>query len=114
MVKLNLIRELDLNEDNWEQQVVDALNGALIEESDWGGQDVAGNQITEGKIVRIENEFVIVDIGYKSEGIVPLNEWEEGEAPPVPGEMIKVLIEEIEDEIEEDTEETGEDHSEGA
>ncbi|MDR0703931.1 MAG: S1 RNA-binding domain-containing protein, partial [Planctomycetaceae bacterium] len=99
MVKLNLIRELDANEDNWEPQVDAALNGTPIEENEWGGQEVVGNQITEGRIVRIENEFVIVDIGYKSEGIVPLEEWEEDEEPPVPGTMIKVLIEEIEDEV---------------
>jgi small subunit ribosomal protein S1 len=99
VVKLNLIRELDANEDNWEPQVDAALNGTPIEENEWGGQEVVGNQITEGKIVRIENEFVIVDIGYKSEGIVPLEEWEEEDDPPVPGTMIKVLIEEIEDEV---------------
>jgi small subunit ribosomal protein S1 len=99
VVKLNLIRELDANEDNWEPQVDAALNGTPIEENEWGGQEVVGNQITEGKIVRIENEFVVVDIGYKSEGIVPLEEWEEEEEPPVPGTMIKVLIEEVEDEI---------------
>ncbi|MGL4593875.1 MAG: 30S ribosomal protein S1 [Thermoguttaceae bacterium] len=98
VVKLNLIRELDANEDNWENQVVSALNGALIEESDWGGQDLSSNQITEGKIVRIENDFVIVDIGHKSEGIVPRSDWEEGEEP-VPGETVKVLIEEMEDEV---------------
>jgi small subunit ribosomal protein S1 len=99
VVKLNLIRELDANEDNWEPQVDAALNGTPIEENEWGGQEVVGNQITEGKIVRIEKEFVIVDIGYKSEGIVPLEEWEEDDEPPVPGAMIKVLIEEVEDEV---------------
>jgi small subunit ribosomal protein S1 len=99
VVKLNLIRELDANEDNWEPQVDAALNGTPIEENEWGGQEIVGNQITEGKIVRIENEFVIVDIGYKSEGIVPLDEWEEDEDPPTPGTIIKVLIEEIEDEV---------------
>jgi small subunit ribosomal protein S1 len=99
VVKLNLIRELDANEDNWEPQVDAALNGTPIEENEWGGQEVVGNQITEGRIVRIENEFVIIDIGYKSEGIVPLEEWEEEDEPPVPGTMIKVLIEEIEDEV---------------
>jgi small subunit ribosomal protein S1 len=99
VVKLNLIRELDANEDNWEPQVDAALNGTPIEENEWGGQELVGNQITEGKIVRITNEHVVVDIGYKSEGVVPLDEWEEGDEPPVPGTMIKVLIEEIEDEI---------------
>ena len=32
-----------------------------------------------------------------SEGAIPKNEWEEGEEPPQVGQMIKVLIEEVED-----------------
>ena len=35
--------------------------------------------------------FVLVDVGYKSEGTIPLNEWEEDEDPPQPGEIVKVL-----------------------
>jgi small subunit ribosomal protein S1 len=100
VVKQNLIRALDANEDNWEPQVDAALNGSRMEENEWGGQEIIGNQITEGKVVGIKNEYVIVDIGYKSEGIVPLEEWiEEGEEPPTPGTIIKVLIEEAEDEV---------------
>ncbi len=99
MVKQNLIRELDTNEDNWDYQVDVALNGALMEESDWGGQEVVGNEITEGKVIRIENDHVYIDIGYKKEGTVPLEEWEEGEALPKPGDLVQVLVEEIEDEV---------------
>ncbi|MDR2345585.1 MAG: 30S ribosomal protein S1 [Planctomycetaceae bacterium] len=101
MVNLNLIRGLDSNEENWDSQVEEALNGALMEESDWGGQEISSNQITEGKIVRIEQEkgIVIVDIGYKSEGVVPLNEWDEDGVVPVIGDVVKVLIEEAEDEV---------------
>jgi len=55
------------------------------------------NQIVEGKIVEINEEFVVVDVGFKSEGAIPKNEWEEGEEPPQVGQMIKVLIEEVED-----------------
>ncbi len=98
MVKLNLIRELDANEDNWNYQVDDALAGASIEDSEWGGQEILSNQITEGVVIRIENGFVIVDIGHKSEGLVPLDEWEEGEEMPEPGMTVKVLVEEVEDE----------------
>ncbi|MDR0391938.1 MAG: 30S ribosomal protein S1, partial [Planctomycetaceae bacterium] len=101
MVNLNLIRGLDSNEENWDSQVEAALNGALMEESDWGGQEISSNQITEGKVVRIEKEkgIVIVDIGYKSEGIVPLNEWDEDGVAPEVGDIVKVLIEEAEDEV---------------
>ena len=40
---------------------------------------------------------VVVDVGYKSEGLVPLNEWED-EPPPQPGDNVEVLLEGMEDE----------------
>ena len=42
------------------------------------------NQIVEGKVLRIDDDFVLVDVGYKSEGIIPRNEWEEDE--PIPAD----------------------------
>ena len=99
MVRQNLIRELDLNENNWDVQVDVALSGTPMETTDWGGREIAGNQIAEGKIVRIDEDFVVVDIGYKSEGIVPVSDWEEEEEKPVVGEMIKVLIEQEDEDV---------------
>ena len=40
---------------------------------------------------------MVVDVGYKSEGLVPLNEWEDGEEPPKPGDEIEVLLEGMDD-----------------
>lgn len=97
MVNRNLIRGLDLNEQEWEQELSTALAGADPQEIEWGGADVALNQIVKGRILRVEGDLVLVDVGYKSEGTIPLYEWEDGEAPPQPGETIDVLIEEIED-----------------
>ena len=98
MVNLNLIRGLDLNEDNWDLHVTAALGGSQIEDREWGGQEVVSNEILTGTIVRVEHDFVIIDVGYKSEGIVPRSDWEEGEDPPAIGALIKVLVEESEDE----------------
>ena len=65
---------------------------------DWlGGDDVGANQIVEGKVLRIDDDFVLVDVGYKSEGIIPRNEWEEGDEIPKIGETIRVLVEDVED-----------------
>ena len=33
------------------------------------------NQLVKGTVVRVEGEEVLIDIGYKSEGIVPIDEW---------------------------------------
>ena len=97
MVNRNLIRGLDLNKDEWEEELAQAMGGTATEEIDWGGGELAVNKIIDGKILRIDNEFVLVDVGYKSEGIIPLSEWEEGEEPPQVGEHVKVLIEDVED-----------------
>ncbi|MEN1681723.1 MAG: S1 RNA-binding domain-containing protein, partial [Planctomycetota bacterium] len=108
MVNRNLIREFDVSEEDWSAAVgVEDINDfeMVPEELDWlGGEDVSVNQIVEGKIVRVDNEYVIVDIGYKSEGMVPRAEWTdeeellEGEEPtePVIGETVRVLVEETE------------------
>ncbi len=97
MVNRNLIRGLDLNKEDWEEELAAAMGGTATEEIDWGGQDLGVNQIINGKVLRVDGEFVLVDVGYKSEGMIPLNEWEEWEEPPQAGQDVKVLIEDVED-----------------
>ncbi len=94
MVNRNLIREFDVSEDDWNAAV-----GELAPD-DTGWLDTAYvdvNQIVEGKIIRVDDEFALIDVGYKSEGTVPINEWEEEEAPPEVGQTIRVLVEDVED-----------------
>ncbi|MCF6313330.1 MAG: 30S ribosomal protein S1 [Verrucomicrobiales bacterium] len=53
------------------------------------------NSIIMGRVLEIKNQFVTIDIGYKSEGVVPLSEFgdEEFEA----GDEVEVLLERLED-----------------
>jgi small subunit ribosomal protein S1 len=97
MVNRNLIRGLDLNDAEWEQELSTALQGVPADEIDWGSSSINVNEIVQGRVLRIEGDFVLVDVGYKSEGIIPLSEWEEHDEPPAAGQQIKVLIEDIED-----------------
>jgi small subunit ribosomal protein S1 len=94
MVNRNLIREFDVSEDE-----ENAAIGTLApEEMDWlGGADVTANQIVEGRVLRIDDDFILVDVGYKSEGIIPRNEWEEGDELPAVGDTLRVLVEDLED-----------------
>jgi small subunit ribosomal protein S1 len=55
------------------------------------------NEIVTGTVLRVQGEEVLVDIGYKSEGVVLVDEWEEGQEPPKPGDKVEVLLEEVED-----------------
>src|SRR5262249_17383471 len=96
MVNRNLIRSLDIDDEELDADLA-ALNEIDPSEIGWTGQDVTLNQIVDGRILRVEGDLVLVDVGYKSEGTIPLNEWDEDEEPPQPGQVIKVLIEEMED-----------------
>ena len=99
MVNRNLIRGLDadLESDNWEQEYNEAMGGESAEDFQWGGENIGVNQIVEGHILRVTDDFVMVDVGYKSEGMIPKNEWDEDEDPPEIGAAVDVLIEEMED-----------------
>ena len=94
MVNRNLIREFDVSEDEWEAEV-----GLMAEDdTSWlEAEYVDVNQIVEGTIIRVDDEFVLVDVGYKSEGTIARNEWEEEEEQPEAGQKIRVLVEDVED-----------------
>jgi len=60
-----------------------------------GSKIVTQGEIVKGTIIEVRNKEVLVDIGYKSEGVVPINEFLEPEAVKV-GAEIDVLIEKLE------------------
>ena len=100
MVNRNLIRNLE-SEPGWDDQLEQALAGnvetglSTIEAE----REIEVNKIVEGRIIRVDDEHVLVDIGYKSEGSVPRNEWEPHAEQPVVGDTVQVLVEEVENEL---------------
>jgi small subunit ribosomal protein S1 len=60
-----------------------------------GTKLVTQGEIVKGTVIEVRPKEALVDIGYKSEGIVPLNEFLEPEAVKV-GSEIDVLIEKLE------------------
>ncbi|NIL96000.1 MAG: S1 RNA-binding domain-containing protein [Planctomycetales bacterium] len=97
MVNRNLIRGLDAGSENWEQEINAAIGSEDTDLLVAPSAEVSVNQIISGHILRVDPEFVLVDVGYKSEGVIPRREWEEDEEEPQPGQTVDVLIEEIED-----------------
>lgn len=94
MVNRTLVRGLndgveEFIEQNYSDSEIDELIGQEV--------DPQRDKIVDGRIVRIENEFVIVDVGAKSEGLIPVSEWEEDEEAPKVGDTVKVLVEDTED-----------------
>ena len=56
-------------------------------------------ELVTGEIVQIDKEFILVDIGYKSEGQIPINEFidSEGNLTARVGDKVDVLLERRED-----------------
>lgn len=55
-------------------------------------QDVQAGDIVEGTVVQVGKENIVVDIGLKAEGILSVDEFEEGELPAVGDKIIAVLL----------------------
>ncbi len=71
---------------------------ALLDES-LGGRDFMEGQVVHGKVVAIEKDFAIVDVGLKTEGRVPLKEFANpGEDKPAlkAGDTVEVFLERVE------------------
>jgi len=56
----------------------------------------AAGEIVKGTIIEVRPKEVLVDIGYKSEGVIPGNEFEDIKVVKI-GDVIDVLIEKLED-----------------
>ncbi len=102
MVNRNLIRHLDDDDITNELAVLAPDQEADEWLLEWLGQDqqeYAQGEIVDGRIVEVNDEWVLIDVGFKSEGTVSLNEWGPDEEKPKVGTTVKVLIEEMEDEL---------------
>ena len=101
MVNHALIRSLENDPDiqslfesateNFEETGLFPADGSM-----GGGSDFDVNKIVEGRILRVEDGNVMVDIGFKSEASVPIAEWRDGEELPQVGQLVSVLIEDLE------------------
>ena len=63
-------------------------------------KDIQEGEIVEGKVIKITPEYVLVDVGYKSEGEIPIAEFqnEAGEVQVKVNDKVEVLLERREDE----------------
>jgi len=100
MVDYNLIKNLDVDDSAVERELMAAFSelpdSQKIEQAidETIGSFQAGH-ILAGKVVGIVGDDVIVDVGLKSEGVIPLNEWSD-KSSIEPGDPVEVLLEAIE------------------
>jgi small subunit ribosomal protein S1 len=59
-------------------------------------QDLKEGELVRGRIVRVQGDYVILDVGFKSEGAVPKNEFHENEEIKI-GNEVEVVLESVED-----------------
>jgi small subunit ribosomal protein S1 len=59
-------------------------------------RDVKEGELVKGKIVRIQGDNIIIDVGFKSEGSIPKNEFREDEEIKI-GKEVEVVLESVED-----------------
>jgi small subunit ribosomal protein S1 len=78
-----------------DQQLDRAALAALYEET---FKNLEEGTITEGRVVAVSKDKVVVDIGYKSEGMIPNDQFSTEELQNIKvGDLLKVYIEECED-----------------
>ncbi|MFP6753365.1 MAG: S1 RNA-binding domain-containing protein, partial [Pirellulaceae bacterium] len=99
MVDRNLIRSLE--DDTLAQELEALFEGGVnpLDDRLETEADFTVNNVVDGTIIRVDDEFVVVDVGFKSEGTIHVNEWDSDEDPPEAGQTLQVLIEELEDEF---------------
>ncbi len=104
MVNRNLIRDFDIEEHDIEQAFAQfgmpaeqALPSIYVDQQ----QEFDANKVVVGKVREVHDNDVVVDVGYKSEGVIPLDEWYDEAVnkvvPPAVGEEVRVLLEDLDD-----------------
>lgn len=98
MANRNLLRQFDLLEAE-QLELNEVFSQPWLPDEE---EEKEANKIVTGRVLRIVGDEVWVDVNFKSEGVILLEEWrDEGSdqvTPPKPGDIIQVLIESVEDE----------------
>src|SRR5881392_1328067 len=72
---------------------------ALLDESLGVGVNGLEGTVVKGRVISIENDAALIDVGLKSEGRVPLKEFSVGGSEPEihVGDTVEVFLERMED-----------------
>ncbi len=99
-VDVDVYEELDLTEQEVEEEVDEVMKDIPDDELEGmyneSIQDFKVDSIIDGEVVDIQNDEAVIDVGYKSEGVVPLEEFDEDVEVEV-GETYEVLLEGVND-----------------
>jgi small subunit ribosomal protein S1 len=85
-------RDKFLNADEYSQEELEVLSKLYSQSF----KDVKEGEIIKGKIVGIQGDNVILDVGFKSEGTIPKADFTAGEEIKI-GQDVEIVIESVED-----------------
>ena len=73
--------------------------GRLLDLYDSSFRNIAEGEVVKGTVLKLTPAEVIVDVGFKSEGMIPIEEFvdESGQVTVQPGDLVDVLLERTED-----------------
>ncbi len=82
-----------------DDQVDPAEYARLLDLYDNSFRSIAEGEVVKGTVLKVTENEVIVDVGYKSEGMIPVQEFldEQGQCLVQPGDIVDVLLERTED-----------------
>src|SRR5690349_22045884 len=85
---------LRVRQDLYDEEYSDADYENMLSMYEGTMAQIVEGEIVKSKVLRITENAVILDVGFKPEGSVPLDEFKE---TPVEGEEVEVFLEHLED-----------------
>jgi len=82
-----------------DEQLDPAEFAKLLDVYDNSFRNIAEGEVVKGTVLKVTASEVVVDVGYKSEGVISVSEFldESGEVTVQPGDIVDVLLERTED-----------------
>src|SRR2546423_9913955 len=100
MVNRNLLRQFDLPDAELQTQLDEAFDQDITAWLTDETQVFEANKIVDGRVLNIVGDDVLIDVGYKSEGIIKLEEFKndgtDHVVAPKIGDTIQVFLETVE------------------
>ncbi|HOM99278.1 MAG TPA: S1 RNA-binding domain-containing protein, partial [Acidobacteriota bacterium] len=71
---------------------------SILEEFDQSSVPFSEGDVVHGRVLKVSPDWVVVDVGFKSEGLIPASEFKDdsGEVNVKAGDQVDVLLESIE------------------
>jgi small subunit ribosomal protein S1 len=66
----------------------------LLDKYQFSAKEVSAGKVVRGRVIKVTPQSVLLDIGFKSEGVIPIEEFDEAEAKKLkPGDEVEATME---------------------